>query len=91
VSANRASGDTPALDQLNELAEGRRRNRLELLELWAMTADQRVSAMHRGELSLLQLRVWSVFFPDEVVATSLCGDGELFWILCHTPEYLGDD
>ncbi|QEC48582.1 hypothetical protein FSW04_14050 [Baekduia soli] len=80
-----------ALGQLTQLAERRRREQRKIGALWAMTRADRLAAMREGRLSLAQLRVWTAAFPDEVLATSLTGTGELYWILCQTPEYLGDD
>lgn len=57
------------------IAEGRS-------QLWAMSAAQRVAAMHRGELSLDQLAAWSRARPDEVPLVN----GEFAWIALSMPE-----
>lgn len=60
--------------------------------LWNMTADERVAAMWRGDLSHFQLRVWSAEAPQEVprITTDLTPSGELgefAWIVMGTPEW----
>jgi hypothetical protein len=51
--------------------------------LWAMTRDERIAAMWRGELSLRQLCKWSSRAQHEV---PLLG-GEFAWIAMRTPEW----
>jgi hypothetical protein len=51
--------------------------------LWAMTAEERVTAMWRSELTLQQLARWSSHAPKEV---PLLG-GEFAWIAMRTPEW----
>lgn len=34
--------------------------------LWAMSPNERIAAMRRGELSLIQLAAWSRRYPDQV-------------------------
>jgi hypothetical protein len=55
----------------------------ELDELWAMTADQRVTAMWRGELSLAQLSEWTKKRAHEIPSL---GD-EFAWIVMRDPEW----
>lgn len=50
--------------------------------LWQMTAQQRVSAMRRGELSWSQLWEWAKQRPGEVPLVN----GELEFIALLTPE-----
>lgn len=50
--------------------------------LWQMTAQQRVSAMRRGELSWSQLWEWAKQRPAEVPLVN----GELEFIALLTPE-----
>jgi hypothetical protein len=51
--------------------------------LWAMTRDERIAAMWRGELSLRQLCQWSSRAQHEI---PLLG-GEFAWIVMRTPEW----
>jgi hypothetical protein len=51
--------------------------------LWAMTRDERIAAMWRGELSLRQLCQWSSRSQHEV---PLLG-GEFAWIVMRTPDW----
>jgi hypothetical protein len=51
--------------------------------LWAITRDERIAAMWRGELTLRQLCQWSSCTQHEV---PLLG-GEFAWIVMHTPEW----
>ncbi len=50
--------------------------------VWRMTAEQRVAAMYRGELSFHQLCAWSSRYPDQVPVL----DGELWFLAVLTPE-----
>ena len=50
--------------------------------LWALSAQERVSAMRRGELSLHQLCEWARRRPEEVPRL----DGEYEFIALTTPE-----
>jgi hypothetical protein len=51
--------------------------------LWAMTRDERIAAMWRGDLSLRQLCQWSSRAQPEV---PLLG-GEFAWIVMSTPDW----
>jgi hypothetical protein len=51
--------------------------------LWAMTRDERIAAMWRGELSLRQLCQWSSRAQHEI---PLLG-GEFAWIVMRTPDW----
>jgi hypothetical protein len=51
--------------------------------LWAMTRDERIAAMWRGELTTRQLCQWSSRAQHEV---PLLG-GEFAWIAMPTPEW----
>ena len=51
--------------------------------LWAMTRDERIAAMWRGELTTRQLCQWSSRAQHEV---PLLG-GEFAWIAMRTPEW----
>ncbi len=46
-----------------------------LRSLWQMTPEQRVAAMHRGDLTYEQLAAWSARYPDEVPTVH----GEFDW------------
>jgi len=50
--------------------------------LWAMTAQERVVAMRRGELNMLQLYEWASRAPHEVPLLN----GEFEFIAITTPE-----
>jgi hypothetical protein len=52
--------------------------------LWAMTRDERIAAMWRGELTTRQLCQWSSRAQHEV---PLLG-GEFAWIAMRTPEWV---
>ena len=52
--------------------------------LWAMTPEERVAAMWRGELSLMQCLEWSRRAPEEVPRLN----GEFAYITLNTVEYL---
>jgi hypothetical protein len=51
--------------------------------LWAMTRDERIAAMWRGELTTRQLCQWSSRAQHEV---PLLG-GEFAWIAMRTPDW----
>jgi hypothetical protein len=51
--------------------------------LWAMTRDERIAAMWRGELTTRQLCQWSSRAQHEVALPG----GELAWIVMRTPEW----
>lgn len=53
--------------------------------LWAMSAQERITAMRRGALSLAQLTEWSSTRPFEV---PLIG-GEFEYVKRFEPDYLG--
>jgi hypothetical protein len=55
----------------------------QLDSLWAITADERVAAMWRGDLTLFQLTSWSSRAQHEV---PLHG-GEFAYIVMRTPEW----
>jgi hypothetical protein len=50
--------------------------------LWALTAEERVAAMRRGELTLSQLCEWARRCPDEVPRL----EGEYEFIALATPD-----
>jgi len=51
--------------------------------LWAMTRDERIAAMWRGELSLRQLCQWSSRAQHEMPLLA----GEFAWIVMRTPDW----
>jgi hypothetical protein len=51
--------------------------------LWAMTRDERIAAMWRGELSTRQLCQWSSRAQHEVPLLA----GELAWIAMRRPDW----
>jgi hypothetical protein len=72
------------LDSLNALTTGTPDQRAASAALWALTPEQRVAAMWRRELSLLQLTEWSRRAPREVPTIN----GEFAYIVIRTPEWL---
>ena len=62
------------------------RQQTQLDDLWAMTPEERVTAMREGRLTLFQLCRWSSRYPEQV---PLLG-GEFEWIVVTTPEWLED-
>ena len=60
------------------------RERLEeqLRRLWAMSPSERVAAMRRGELNLLQCAAWAARYPDQVPLLN----GEFEYLAAFTPE-----
>jgi hypothetical protein len=78
---------TNAADQSTQIPSGRHQ-RPDVCDayraLWAMTRDERIAAMWRGELTTRQLCQWSSRAqPPEV---PLLG-GEFAWIAMRTPEW----
>jgi hypothetical protein len=51
--------------------------------LWAMTRDERIAALWRGELTTRQLSQWSSRAQHEIPLLA----GELAWIAMRTPEW----
>jgi hypothetical protein len=51
--------------------------------LWAMSLDQRITAMWAGELSHGQLLEWTHVRPDQVPSLG----GEIAWLMMFTPEF----
>jgi hypothetical protein len=56
-------------------------------QLWRMTAEERVAAMWRGDLTFAECLAWSRRHPQEVPKIG----GELAYIVMCAPEYLGED
>lgn len=54
-----------------------------LARLWRMTAEERVTAMWRGELNLAECLAWSARHPDEVPQIR----GEFAYLRMGTPEW----
>lgn len=63
------------------LAAERTRN-ARLRRLWQMSAQQRIAAMRRGELTREQLAAWSARNPEQVPLLN----GEWEWIAAKMPE-----
>jgi hypothetical protein len=77
---------TTAAGQPTQVPSGRSERRDlsdEHRALWAMTRDERIAAMWRGELHTRQLCQWSSRAQHEV---PLLG-GEFAWIVMRTPEW----
>jgi hypothetical protein len=69
-------------DMLQRLAAQRASKRERSNALWKMSADERVAAMHRGELTWGQLCEWASRAPHEVPRLN----GEYWFIAATTPE-----
>jgi hypothetical protein len=65
-----------------QLEADRRARDAHFRRLWQMTVEQRIAAMHRGELTLRQLAAWSGRHPQQVPTLN----GEFDWIAINTPE-----
>jgi hypothetical protein len=74
--------DQPSLIFFEQIAELRQARRARLRRLWRMTAQQRIAAMRRGELTYEQLAAWSARYPDQVPRLN----GEFEWLAGLTPE-----
>ncbi len=59
----------------------------EPIDLWSLSADERVAAMRDGRLTLGQCLEWARRAPGEV---PLAPDGEFLFIAVRTPEWLGE-
>lgn len=53
-----------------------------LRSLWQMMPAQRVAAMRRGELNLLQCSAWAARYPDQVPLLN----GEFEYLAAFMPE-----
>jgi hypothetical protein len=69
-------------DMLQSLAKQRATKRERSQALWKMSADERVSAMRRGELTWGQLCEWAIKARHEVPLIN----GEYEFIAAYTPE-----
>jgi len=65
-----------------QLAAAERTRQARLRRLWQMTAEQRVAAMRRGELTREELAAWSGRHPEQMPMLN----GEFEWIAINTPE-----
>jgi hypothetical protein len=70
---------TPLSDQILQSARTRAAR---LRRVWEMTAEQRVMAMRRGELSLEQCAAWAARYPEQVPVLN----GEFEYLAAFTPE-----
>ena len=72
-----------AADQImRDLLADKARKREQAERLWAMTREQRIDAMRRGQLTFWQLHHWARRAPGEVPTLN----GEWEFIAAHTPE-----
>ena len=78
----RAENGRPGETYPEYLARLERARRGRLRSLWQMSAEQRIAAMRRGELTLEQLAAWSGRHPDQVPRLN----DEFEWIAIKTPE-----
>jgi len=72
----------PAMTLTEHLARLERARQGRLRSLWQMTAEQRIAAMRRGELTREQLAAWSARHPEQVPMLN----GEFEWIAIRMPE-----
>lgn len=72
----------PRLTFYEQLTLLRQQRNGRLRSLWQLTAQQRIAAMRRGELTLEQLAAWSARYPDQVPLLN----GEFEWLAALTPE-----
>ena len=84
--------DTNTSVELEHVLLAGRRRAEQREALWALSPEQRVAAMWRGELTFFQLCEWSALRPAEVprIATDLTPSGEpgeFAWIVMSTPEW----
>ena len=63
------------------------RQREHLAPVWAMTVEQRIAAMRRGELTMTQLTRWAARYPEQVPTIN----GEFEFIAALTPEIAEED
>lgn len=77
-----ALGSEPAMSFTEQLARLERARRGRLRALWQMTAQQRIAAMRRGDLTVEQLAAWSARHPEQVPQVN----NEFEWIALCTPE-----
>jgi hypothetical protein len=66
----------------DHLSAAERARNARLRRLWQMSAQQRIAAMRRGELTREQLAAWSARNPEQVPLLN----GEWEWIAAKTPE-----
>jgi hypothetical protein len=78
----RSAGSEPAESFTEYLSRLERARQGRLRSLRQMSADQRIAAMRRGELTLEQLAAWSARHPDQVPKLN----DEFEWIAIKTPE-----
>lgn len=79
-----ASTDSHHADRSRESSAAASRARLEeqRRRMWAMTRSERVAAMRRGELNMLQCCAWAARYPDQVPRLN----GEFEFLAAYTPE-----
>lgn len=72
----------PAVSFTEHLSRLERARQGRLRSLWQMTAEQRIAAMRRNELTREQLGAWTGRHPDQIPMLH----GEFEWIAIRTPE-----
>ncbi|HWY18918.1 MAG TPA: hypothetical protein VNY27_09450 [Solirubrobacteraceae bacterium] len=65
-----------------QILQSARERAARLQRVWEMTAEQRVMAMRRGELSLEQCAAWAARYPEQVPVLN----GEFEYLAAFTPE-----
>ncbi len=63
-------------------AARRARREGQLRELWAMTPEERIAAMRRGELNMRQCCAWAARHPEQIPLLN----GEFEFLAAYTPE-----
>lgn len=80
--------DPHAHPDLWSFAEARlERQQEHMAPVWAMTVEQRIAAMRRGELTMTQLTRWASRYPDQVPTIN----GEFEFIAALTPGIAEED
>jgi len=79
-----SQGWLDTLNSLNAVVAGTPEQRAASAALWAMTPQQRIAAMWRGELSILQLTEWSRRAPQEVPTIN----GEFVYVVMTLVDWL---
>ena len=69
----------PVLDRALE-----QRDTPKLLDIWALSREERIQALYDGKLTFRQCFDWAARAPEEVPRVN----GEFIFIACRTPERL---
>jgi hypothetical protein len=69
---------------LGRALEQRDARSAKLLDIWALSPEERVQALYDGKLTFRQCFDWAARAPHEVPRVN----GEFIFIACRTPEWL---